>query len=193
MIYWGNGLIVWSVLREKQGTMQLAVYNEAHFPFSIFQCILFQGKKKSMWLLSPPTSLKARPIVVRRLLKWIPQRFVPSMPGGSRKCRFFWRSVVVLLKERNHPSQLPCQNITHVTRWAIQDLNLPALFARGNIALLGDAAHAMAPHHGTGAGHAIEASHPHSRRRLADLFDRMHIRLPFYSKEAFKSSFQSTE
>ncbi|OBZ70963.1 Salicylate hydroxylase [Grifola frondosa] len=41
-------------------------------------------------------------------------------------------------------------------RWAIHELRPLPLYVANNIALLGDAAHAMAPHQGAGAGQAIE-------------------------------------
>lgn len=48
------------------------------------------------------------------------------------------------------------QSIPSVTRWAVQSLNPLNCFGKDNVLLLGDAAHAMTPHHGSGAGQAIE-------------------------------------
>lgn len=42
------------------------------------------------------------------------------------------------------------------TRWAIHQLKPLPVYVDGHIALLGDAAHAMTPHQGAGAGQAIE-------------------------------------
>ncbi|KXN91079.1 Salicylate hydroxylase [Leucoagaricus sp. SymC.cos] len=46
--------------------------------------------------------------------------------------------------------------IDRPTRWAIHHLDPLPFYVSGRVALLGDAAHAMAPHQGAGAGQAIE-------------------------------------
>ncbi|KAI8992893.1 FAD/NAD-P-binding domain-containing protein [Trametes punicea] len=46
--------------------------------------------------------------------------------------------------------------ITKPTKWAIHELKPLPFCVQGRIALLGDAAHAMTPHQGAGAGQAIE-------------------------------------
>jgi len=42
------------------------------------------------------------------------------------------------------------------TRWAIHHLRPLPFYHRGGVVLMGDAAHAMSPHQGAGAGQAIE-------------------------------------
>ncbi|KAI0743626.1 FAD/NAD(P)-binding domain-containing protein [Daedaleopsis nitida] len=48
------------------------------------------------------------------------------------------------------------QRIEKPTRWAIHELKPLPFYTSGRVALLGDAAHAMTPHQGAGAGQAIE-------------------------------------
>lgn len=47
-------------------------------------------------------------------------------------------------------------NEQEVSKWALWDSVPLTTYCRGNIALLGDAAHASLPHQGAGAGQAIE-------------------------------------
>jgi salicylate hydroxylase len=47
-------------------------------------------------------------------------------------------------------------NEQEVSKWALWDSLPLTTYCRGNIALLGDAAHASLPHQGAGAGQAIE-------------------------------------
>ncbi|TFK68678.1 FAD/NAD-P-binding domain-containing protein [Pluteus cervinus] len=61
-------------------------------------------------------------------------------------CYSQWEPEVVTLLE----------NIKHPSRWAIHHLRPLPFFAANRIVLIGDAAHAMAPHQGAGAGQAIE-------------------------------------
>ncbi|KAF8803473.1 salicylate hydroxylase [Phlegmacium glaucopus] len=56
--------------------------------------------------------------------------------------------------EEEVQSLLRC--IKHPTKWAIQTLNPLDCYASGQVILAGDAAHAMTPHQGAGAGQAIE-------------------------------------
>ncbi|KAH9988531.1 salicylate hydroxylase [Russula vinacea] len=49
-----------------------------------------------------------------------------------------------------------CLEDLKITRWAINVLHTLPFFAFGNVAILGDAAHAMTPFQGAGAGQAIE-------------------------------------
>lgn len=46
--------------------------------------------------------------------------------------------------------------IEHPTRWALHDLPPLPHYARGRVIIVGDAAHAMLPHQGAGAGQALE-------------------------------------
>ncbi|KAL4266019.1 FAD/NAD(P)-binding domain superfamily protein [Pleurotus pulmonarius] len=48
------------------------------------------------------------------------------------------------------------QCIDNPTKWAIHQLKPLPFFVSGRVALIGDAAHAMVPHQGAGAGQAIE-------------------------------------
>ncbi|OBZ71586.1 Salicylate hydroxylase [Grifola frondosa] len=57
---------------------------------------------------------------------------------------------------------LTCLN--HPSRWAINVATSLPTYVRGRVAILGDAAHAMAPHLGSGAGQAIEVGWPHPCR-----------------------------
>ncbi|KAF8882257.1 salicylate hydroxylase [Infundibulicybe gibba] len=45
------------------------------------------------------------------------------------------------------------------SKWAIQALRPLDMYAKGRVALMGDAAHAMTPHQGAGAGQAIEGGY----------------------------------
>jgi len=77
-------------------------------------------------------------------------------------------------------------------RWAIHTVKPLDYFVNGNVALLGDAAHAITPHQGTGAGQAIEDAYILStvlghrlttRETITDalrIYD--HIRRPFTHK-----------
>ncbi|KAF8202568.1 hypothetical protein BJ912DRAFT_872417 [Pholiota molesta] len=77
-------------------------------------------------------------------------------------------------------------------RWAIHTVKPLNSFVSGNVAILGDAAHAMTPHQGSGAGQAIEDAyllalllgHPLTTRatiaRALSIYD--HIRSPFALK-----------
>jgi salicylate hydroxylase len=49
-----------------------------------------------------------------------------------------------------------CLDDLKITRWAVNVLPTLPFFAFGNVAILGDAAHAMTPFQGAGAGQAIE-------------------------------------
>ncbi|KAI0290583.1 salicylate hydroxylase [Russula brevipes] len=51
---------------------------------------------------------------------------------------------------------IQCLSGLKITRWAVNVLQPLPFFAFGNVAILGDAAHAMAPFMGAGAGQAIE-------------------------------------
>ncbi|KDR80975.1 hypothetical protein GALMADRAFT_1117498 [Galerina marginata CBS 339.88] len=82
-------------------------------------------------------------------------------------------------------------------RWAIHTVKPLASFVSGNAAILGDAAHAMTPHQGSGAGQAIEDAfilgtllgHPRTTRetiaRALSIYD--HIRRPFALKAQERS------
>ncbi|KII86084.1 hypothetical protein PLICRDRAFT_309836 [Plicaturopsis crispa FD-325 SS-3] len=48
------------------------------------------------------------------------------------------------------------QHLDRPSRWAVHVVDQLPTYASGNVALLGDAAHAMTPHCGAGAGQAIE-------------------------------------
>lgn len=50
------------------------------------------------------------------------------------------------------------ENMTKASRWAIHALRPLDKYAEDRVVLLGDAAHAMTPHQGNGAGSAIEDS-----------------------------------
>ncbi|KAA1470032.1 FAD/NAD(P)-binding domain-containing protein [Dentipellis sp. KUC8613] len=54
---------------------------------------------------------------------------------------------------------LDCLDGVKVSRWAVHVVKPLPTFAAGNVALLGDAAHAMTPFQGAGAGQAIEDAH----------------------------------
>lgn len=90
------------------------------------------------------------------------------------------------------------------TKWAIHHLRPLPFYVDGNVALLGDAAHAMSPHLGAGAGQAIEDAYI-----LASLLEQVskegrpiqfmipcalkayeHIRLPF-AKHVLQGSYES--
>ncbi|KIM39554.1 hypothetical protein M413DRAFT_447035 [Hebeloma cylindrosporum] len=82
-------------------------------------------------------------------------------------------------------------------RWAIHTVKPLGSFVSGNVAILGDAAHAMTPHQGSGAGQAIEDAyilstvlgHPSTTRatiaRALSIYD--HIRRPFAQKAQERS------
>ncbi|KAF9010481.1 FAD/NAD-P-binding domain-containing protein [Cyathus striatus] len=63
-----------------------------------------------------------------------------------RQCYAGWEPEVVSLLEL----------VEHPTRWAIHHLNELPCYIAGSVVLMGDAAHAMTPHQGAGAGQAIE-------------------------------------
>ncbi|VDC01624.1 unnamed protein product [Peniophora sp. CBMAI 1063] len=48
------------------------------------------------------------------------------------------------------------QHVERPTKWALHELPLLPSYTHGHTVLVGDAAHAMLPHHGAGAGQAIE-------------------------------------
>ncbi|KAJ3503878.1 hypothetical protein NLJ89_g8235 [Agrocybe chaxingu] len=82
-------------------------------------------------------------------------------------------------------------------RWAIHTVKPLGSFVHGNVAILGDAAHAMTPHQGSGAGQAIEDAyilstllgHPATNRdtiaRALSIYD--HIRRPFAQQVQLRS------
>lgn len=51
-----------------------------------------------------------------------------------------------------------CIDLLTLSKWAIFDLldDPPPTYAKGRVAIVGDAAHATSPHHGAGAGLCIE-------------------------------------
>ncbi|KAL0956347.1 hypothetical protein HGRIS_002497 [Hohenbuehelia grisea] len=61
------------------------------------------------------------------------------------------------------------KNIEQPTKWAIHQLQPLPFYVMGRVALVGDAAHAMTPHQGAGAGQAIEDAFV-----LASLLGRCH-------------------
>ncbi|KAH9951522.1 FAD/NAD-P-binding domain-containing protein [Amylocystis lapponica] len=80
------------------------------------------------------------------------------------------------------------KSIENPTRWAIHQLCPLSAYVTERVALLGDAAHAMSPHHGAGAGQAIEDAFvlarilgdPHTtlERIPHALLAYQHVRLP---------------
>ncbi|TFK53608.1 FAD/NAD-P-binding domain-containing protein [Heliocybe sulcata] len=84
------------------------------------------------------------------------------------------------------------QHIEKPTRWGIHHLRPLPFYVTGAVALLGDAAHAMTPHLGAGAGQAIEdafllyalLTHPHVHRSSIDVALRAyeHARLQTATK-----------
>ncbi|KAF8894081.1 FAD/NAD-P-binding domain-containing protein [Infundibulicybe gibba] len=93
-------------------------------------------------------------------------------------------------------SLLKC--IDKPTRWAIHHLRPLPLYVAGRVALVGDAAHAMSPHQGAGAGQAIEDAYILSRvLGIADistldaaLLAYQHVRLPA-AYHVLKGSYES--
>ncbi|KIP05116.1 hypothetical protein PHLGIDRAFT_108689 [Phlebiopsis gigantea 11061_1 CR5-6] len=83
-------------------------------------------------------------------------------------------------------------------RWAIFQIRPLPLFAHGTVVLLGDAAHAMTPHQGSGVGQAIEDAyvlarilgHPSTtRKNLCEALKAYeHVRLPFTNDVARQSA-----
>ena len=83
------------------------------------------------------------------------------------------------------------------SRWAIHTIPALPLFASGNIVLIGDAAHAMTPHQGLGAGHAIEDAYvlwrllshqsttKNNLKSVLEIYDK--VRRPFAQKTAARS------
>ncbi|KAJ3565484.1 hypothetical protein NP233_g7603 [Leucocoprinus birnbaumii] len=75
--------------------------------------------------------------------------------------------------EEEYQTLIHC--IHRPTRWALQNLNHLSIFAKGGVFLLGDSAHAMAPHQGAGASVGIEdayilaslLTHPSTSRPLS--------------------------
>ncbi|KAF5319719.1 hypothetical protein D9619_008828 [Psilocybe cf. subviscida] len=59
-------------------------------------------------------------------------------------------------------------NALNPSRWAIHSVEPLSVYAQGGVILLGDAAHAMTPHQGNGAGQAIEDAYI-----LAHLIDKI--------------------
>ncbi|KAF8993910.1 hypothetical protein BDQ17DRAFT_1545816 [Cyathus striatus] len=60
-------------------------------------------------------------------------------------------------------------NIDYCSKWTIQYLNILEKYATGRVALLGDAAHAMLPNLGAGAGQAVEDAYMLARLLLKAL------------------------
>ncbi|KAF8984591.1 hypothetical protein BDQ17DRAFT_1260725, partial [Cyathus striatus] len=81
-------------------------------------------------------------------------------------------------------SRLVLSNIEACSQWAIEYLNPLKSFAVGRVALLGDAAHAMPPTQGSGAGQAIEDAYTLAHLLLKALQDDipMHRVTEAYSK-----------
>ncbi|KZP08337.1 FAD/NAD(P)-binding domain-containing protein, partial [Athelia psychrophila] len=74
------------------------------------------------------------------------------------------------------------QCVDKPTRWAINVAQEMSTFVSGRVAVLGDAAHTMTPHHGSGVGQAIEdayilAAHPKCTRsslpRVLQIYDEV--------------------
>ncbi|KAI0294488.1 salicylate hydroxylase [Multifurca ochricompacta] len=58
--------------------------------------------------------------------------------------------------EREVSELVQCLDGLKITRWAVHSLETLPFYSSGNVAILGDAAHAMPPFQGAGAGQAIE-------------------------------------
>lgn len=90
--------------------------------------------------------------------------------------------------------------VERTTKWAIHTIKPLPFFASDGIVLLGDAAHAMAPHHGSGAGQAIEdgcflakllGHHLTTAKTLTQVFDLYNtLRRPF-AMDIAERSFQT--
>ncbi|KAI0821662.1 FAD/NAD-P-binding domain-containing protein [Trametes gibbosa] len=88
-------------------------------------------------------------------------------PDEMMECFSGWEPEVVEI--------LKC--IKKPTKWAIHELKPLPFYTRGRVGLLGDAAHAMTPHQGAGAGQAIEDAFI-----LAELLGNTHTTLSTISR-----------
>ncbi|EED84531.1 predicted protein, partial [Postia placenta Mad-698-R] len=78
------------------------------------------------------------------------------------ECYAGWEPEVVdLISNKCIAKWTALQCIENPTRWAIHHLRPLPFYTTDRVVLLGDAAHAMSPHQGAGAGQAIEANPCH--------------------------------
>lgn len=86
-------------------------------------------------------------LVERTALPWAHQQWVAPVPEGSHLDRFAgWHPAV-----RQMISAVPVRE-----RWALFHRPPLGQWSRGRVTLIGDAAHALVPHHGQGANQSIE-------------------------------------
>ncbi|SNY97791.1 salicylate 1-monooxygenase [Halomonas sp. hl-4] len=81
----------------------------------------------------------------------------PTLPDGEGWVQAVSQEELLDVFEGWSPScQAILECITEPTRWALHELPELAHYLRGRVLIVGDAAHALVPHQGAGAGQALE-------------------------------------
>ena len=83
-----------------------------------------------------------------------------QLPAGEEWVKAVPRQEVLEVFDGWGPaSQAILESIPEPTRWALHELPELPRYQRDRVLLVGDAAHAMVPHQGAGAGQALEDAH----------------------------------
>ena len=97
----------------------------------------------------------------------------PQLPAGEEWVKAVPRQEVLEVFDGWGPaSQAILESIPEPTRWALHELPELPRYQRDRVLLVGDAAHAMVPHQGAGAGQALEDAHVLARLLTDPACDR---------------------